>query len=74
MKGRAKLARNDLGERRLAKPWGADEEDMVECLAAGFCSFDEDIEIFAQGLLANEIGKHQGAHRRLCVISTFLGR
>ena len=51
------LARHDLGERRLAEPRRAGEEDMVEGLAAGAGGGDEDLEIGPRLGLADELGE-----------------
>ena len=48
------LAREDSGERGLAEPGRAEEQDMVERLAARFGGVDEDAQILARALLADE--------------------
>ena len=63
-RGRAKidaeLARDDLGERRLAEAGRSDEQHMIERLAARLGRFDEHFEVLARGLLAGEIGQDRG--------------
>ncbi len=50
----AHFAGDDLCERRLAEPGRTEEQDMVERLAAGLRRFDEDAQIVAQLMLADE--------------------
>jgi hypothetical protein len=51
----AKLARDDLGQRRLAEARRAEEEHMVERVAAPLRGIDEDPQILPRRLLADEI-------------------
>src|SRR5262249_45943626 len=72
---RAELARHDLGKRGLAEPWGADEQHMVERLAAGAGGLDEYAEIGARLALADELVeplRAQRGFRRIVVAA--LGR
>ena len=68
----AELARDDLRQRRLAEARRADEQHVIERLAARFGGLDEDAEILARRFLAGEIGQELRADRRL-VLRTFLG-
>ena len=61
----AELAGDDLGEGGLAEAGGAVEQDVVEgfggvFLPAGAGGFDEDGEVLAGGLLADEFGEGLG--------------
>jgi hypothetical protein len=51
----SELAGDDLGERCLAEPGRAEEEDMVERVAAAPCGVDENPQILPGRLLADEI-------------------
>ena len=68
----AELARDDLRQRRLAEAGRADEQHMVERLAARLGRFDEHLEVFARRLLAGEIGQHLRPQRRV-VLGPLLG-
>ena len=59
----AELARHDLGERRLAEAGRADEQHVVERLAAGLGGLDEHLEVLARRLLPGEIGQRQRPQR-----------
>ena len=61
----AELARHDLRQRRLAQARRADEQHMVERLAARLRRLDEDLQIGARGRLADELGEHQRAQRQV---------
>ena len=69
----AKLARHDLRQRRLAQSRRADEQHMIERLAARLGRPDEHLEIGARRLLAGEIGKRQRTQRRVGVVVALLG-
>ena len=51
----AELARHDLRQRRLAEPGRADEQHMVERLAAALGRLDEHLEIGPRRRLADEL-------------------
>ena len=59
----AELARDDLRQRGLAEPRRAEEEDMVERVAAPLGGLDEDAQILARRLLADELVERLGAQR-----------
>ncbi len=59
----AKLARDDLRERRLAEPGWTEEQHMVHRLAARLGGADEHAQILARRLLADEIVERLGAQR-----------
>ena len=59
----AELAGDDLGQRRLAEARRPEEQHMVEGLAAGAGGGDEDLEIGAQLLLADEFLDRLGPER-----------
>ena len=69
----AELARDDLRQRRLAQPRRADEQHVVERLAARLGRFDEHLEIGARRLLAGEIGERLRAQRRVVLRALFGG-
>ena len=68
----AHLARDDLRERRLAEARRADEQHMVERIAARFRRLDEDAQVLARGFLAGEIFQRQRADRRVDVVFALL--
>ena len=71
----AELARDDLRQRGLAEPGRADEQHVVERLVARPRRLDEDREIGARLLLADELGKPLRAQRALGrVLVAALGR
>ena len=71
----AELARDDLRQRRLAEARRADEQHMIERVAARLGRLDEDLEVFARRLLAGEIGERQRPDRRvLAVVVALFGR
>jgi hypothetical protein len=53
----AEFARHDLRQRRLAEAGRADEQHMIERVAARLGRLDEHLEIGARRLLAGEIGE-----------------
>ena len=59
----AQLARHDLRQRGLAEAGRAGKQHMVERLFARPRRLDEDREIFARLLLADEFGQHLGPQR-----------
>ena len=69
----AELARDDLRQRRLAQPRRADEQHVVERLAARLRRFDEHLEIGARRLLAGEVGERLRAQRRVVLRALFGG-
>ena len=56
-KARAHLAGHDLRQRRLAEPGRTVEQHVVQRLAAGLGRSDEDFQILADLLLADEVFK-----------------
>ncbi len=69
----AELARHDLRERGLAEARRADEQHMVERFAPDLRRIDEDLEVLARGLLADEIGERLGPEGRV-VLRALFGR
>src|SRR5207237_744759 len=57
------LARDDLGQRRLAEPWRAEEQHMIERLAPALRRLDKDAKIAAQLLLADEFVERERPDR-----------
>ena len=51
----AEFLRHDLRKRRLAEAGRADEEHMIECLAAVLRRLDEDLQVGARFRLASEV-------------------
>ena len=49
------------------------KQDMVERFAAGFCRSDEDAQVFARRLLADELVECLGAKRSISVFGCALG-
>ena len=68
------FAREDPGERGLAEAGRAEEQHMVERLAAGFRGIYEDAEILARALLADELVEALWPKRRVGVLRGALGR
>ena len=68
----AELARDDLGERRLAEAWRADEQHVIERFASRLRRFDEDLQVLARRFLAGEIGQHLRAQGRV-ILRALLG-
>ena len=62
------FAREDAGERGLAEPRRAEEQDMVERLAARLGGVDEDAQILARALLPDEFVERLGAQRGVGVL------
>ncbi len=73
-KSHPQLARDDLRERGLAEPRGAEEEDMIERLAARLGGLDEHPEIFTRGALADEFVEPLGAQRGVDILGLARGR
>ncbi len=61
----AELLADDLRERRLAEPGRADEQDVVERLAAGLRGGERDRELLLDALLADELVELARAERAL---------
>ena len=69
----AHLARDDLRQRGLAEPRRAEEQDMVERLAARLGGLDEHAQVLARGLLADELVEMLGAQRGVDVLGLARG-
>ena len=69
----AKLPGHDLCKRRLAEPWRPGEEHMIERLVAVARSLDEDAEVGACLLLADELGERPRPERSLSGVGVALG-
>ena len=69
----AELARHDLRQRRLAEARRADEEHVVERLAAPARRLDEDLQVGARLRLADEIGEPLRAERGVLVLAARIG-
>ena len=61
---------HDLRQRRLAQAWRAEEEHMVERIAARLRRLDEDAQIFTRRLLADKFVERFGAQGRIDVLGT----
>ena len=61
----AELARDQLGQRRLAEPGRAEEERVVERLAPRERGVDVDAQAVLHLLLADELGQPLRAQRQL---------
>ena len=73
-KADAEFARHDLRQRGLAEARGADEQHMVERLAALARRLDEDREIGARLGLADEFGQQLRAQRGVAdIVAAALG-
>ena len=59
----AEFACDDLRQRRLAESRGADEQHVIERLAARLGRFDEHLQVFARGFLPGEVGEHLRTQR-----------
>ena len=59
------LLADDLGERRLAEAGRADEQHVVESLAARLRGLEHDRELFLRPLLPHEVGEPAGTERGL---------
>ena len=70
----AHLARKDAGKRRLSEAGRAVEQDVVERLAAAFRGIDEDAQVLARRLLADELVEALRPKRRIGVFARALGR
>jgi hypothetical protein len=73
-KADAELARDDLGERRLAEPRRPEEEHMIERIAPRPGGRDEHPQILPRRLLPDELVERLGAQRRIQVLGPALGR
>ena len=69
----AHFAREDARERGLAEPRRAEEQDMVERLAARAGGVDEDAEVLARALLADELVERLGPKRGVGILDLALG-
>ena len=69
----AQLARHDLGQRGLAEARRAGEQHVVERLAARLGRLDEDAQVGARLLLADELGQDLRPERLLHDVSVALG-
>ena len=70
----AELARDDLRQRRLAEPRRAEEQDMVERVAAALGGLDEHPQILPRRLLPDELVERLRAQRRVDILGAALGR
>ena len=70
----SQLARQNLRQRGFAKAGRADEQHMVERIAARFGRFNEHAQIFARGFLTCEIVERQRADGGVGIILAFVGR
>ena len=64
----AELGGDDVGERGLAQPGRAGEQDVVERLAAALRRLDEDRELLGDLLLVDEVGEGLRAQRAVEVV------
>jgi hypothetical protein len=69
----AHLARDDLRQRRLAEPRRAEEQHMVQRIAAPPRRLDEHAQILARRLLPDELVQALGAQRRVDILGTAAG-
>ena len=69
----AHLPRDDLRQRRLAKPGRAEEQHVIERLAARLGSGNEHAKILARRLLPDEIVEALGAQRGVDVLGLARG-
>ena len=69
----AELARHDLRQRRLAEAGRADEQHMVERLAAALGRLDEHLQIGARRRLADELVERLRAQRHVGVFAALVG-
>ena len=70
----AELVADDERERRLAEPRRADEQDVVERLAARLGRLERDRELLLDALLADEVGERRGRSERSSSSSSRLHR
>ena len=61
----AELVGDDGRQRGFAQSGRAEEEDVVECFAARFCSFEGDGELFFGFFLPDEFAEARGAELQL---------
>ncbi|MGY3646543.1 hypothetical protein ACVWW2_001834 [Bradyrhizobium sp. LM4.3] len=74
-KADAELLGHDLCQRGLAEAGRADEQHMIQRLAALACRLDEDREVLARLLLADEVRQRLRAQRGIAdIIAAALGR
>jgi len=62
---RAHLAGEDVGERGLAQPWRATEEDVLQGFATALGTAQDQLEVVLERLLADEVLQPGGAQRLL---------
>jgi hypothetical protein len=67
------LARDDLGQRRLAKPGRPEEQHMIEGVAARPRRLDEHAQILARRLLPDEFVERLGAERGVDIFGPAAG-
>ncbi len=53
----AQFVGDDMGQRGLAEPWRAEDQHVVQCLAAGARGFDENPHLLAHGGLSDVVGE-----------------
>ena len=69
----AQLGGDDVGERGLAEPGRAGEQDVVERLAAAARRLDEDRQLLGDLLLVDEVGERRRAQRAVEVLVGHVG-
>ena len=69
----AQLARDDLRQRGLAEPRRAEEQHMVERLAAALRGLDEHAQILARRLLPDELVERLGPQRGVDILGPAIG-
>ena len=74
-KADAELPGHDLRQRGLAEAGGTDEQHVIQRLAALARRLDEDREVLARLLLADEVGQRLRAQRGVAdIVAAALGR
>ncbi len=69
----AELLGHDLRQRRLAKPGRADEQHVIQRLAAHLCRFDEDLQVGAGFRLAGELVERLRPERGIGILAALVG-
>ena len=69
----AKFARDDLRQCRLAETGRADEQHMIERLAARFGRLNEDLQVLLRLRLPDEFTKLERADGGIHIIAAFFG-
>ena len=64
----AKLARDDLGERGLAKARRPEEQHVIHRLAPLLGAFDEDLQVVLGCRLSDELGQRLGPQRSVLIL------